>query len=82
MGGHSKRRDDQLRSQHRNAVWRGRIEAVPTAEQRIAVAADWLRSSAHNYPDPDERERVLNEAADWLADRITGPGSTGRPPGD
>ena len=69
MGGHRKRRNDELRSQHRNQVWRDRIERAPTAEQRVAVAIDWIRSSCHNFPDPAERERVLNAAADWLADQ-------------
>lgn len=31
------------------------------------MASDWLRSSCHNHPDPAVRQRVLTEAARYLA---------------
>jgi hypothetical protein len=69
MSGHRKREGKELRSKRRNDVWRERIAIAPTVEQQFSVAADWIRSSAHNFPDPAERERVLTDAAEYLAER-------------
>jgi hypothetical protein len=44
------------------------MEAARTTEAQLAIAVDWFRSSTHNFPDPDEAVRAMDEATRWLSD--------------
>lgn len=69
MAGHRKGSGRPARQGARPQRRRARLASALTAEEQLAAAYDWLRSSLRRRADAGERSRVMREVAEFLAHR-------------